>query len=154
MFYWGEKSESHLHMSHIPRCDSRKRYCQKGYGGYPLCQHGYGGTASFQRLLLCCFWDSWWQSRMLRLWWPYEDAVNDIWPSFSYWSGFVLISSPRLLCSFLHFVNFSPCLGFKPTSGNFEWQWKYYSLSHVQLSVIPWTVACQAPLSMGLSRQE
>ena len=29
-----------------------------------------------------------------------------------------------------------------------------YSLSHVQLFVTPWSVACQAPLSMGLSRQE
>ena len=28
------------------------------------------------------------------------------------------------------------------------------SLSHVWLSVTPWTIACQAPLSMGLSRQE
>ena len=28
------------------------------------------------------------------------------------------------------------------------------SLSHVQLLVTPWTVACQAPLSMGFSRQE
>ena len=27
-------------------------------------------------------------------------------------------------------------------------------LSHVRLFVIPWTVACQAPLSMGFSRQE
>ena len=27
-------------------------------------------------------------------------------------------------------------------------------LSHVQLFVTPWTVACQAPLSMGLSQQE
>ena len=26
--------------------------------------------------------------------------------------------------------------------------------SHVQLSVTLWTVACQAPLSMGFSRQE
>ena len=26
--------------------------------------------------------------------------------------------------------------------------------SHVQLFVTPWTVACQAPLSMGFSRQE
>ena len=37
---------------------------------------------------------------------------------------------------------------------------KYYlaimcqSFSHVQLFVIPWTVACQAPLSVGFSRQE
>ena len=28
------------------------------------------------------------------------------------------------------------------------------SLSHVQLSVSPWTIAHQAPLSMGFSRQE
>ena len=28
------------------------------------------------------------------------------------------------------------------------------SLSHVQLLVTPWTVAYQAPLSMGFSRQE
>ena len=26
--------------------------------------------------------------------------------------------------------------------------------SHVRLCVTPWTVACQAPLSMGFSRQE
>ena len=26
--------------------------------------------------------------------------------------------------------------------------------SHVQLSVTPWTVACQAPLSRGFSKQE
>ena len=28
------------------------------------------------------------------------------------------------------------------------------SLSRVQLYVTPWTVACQAPLSMGFSKQE
>ena len=28
------------------------------------------------------------------------------------------------------------------------------SLSHVQLFVTPWTIDCQAPLSMGFSRQE
>ena len=28
------------------------------------------------------------------------------------------------------------------------------SLSRVQLFVIPWTVACQAPLSIGFSRRE
>ena len=28
------------------------------------------------------------------------------------------------------------------------------SLSHVRLFVAPWTVACQAPLSIGFSRQE
>ena len=29
-----------------------------------------------------------------------------------------------------------------------------YLLSHVQLFANPWTVACQAPLSMGFFRQE
>ena len=28
------------------------------------------------------------------------------------------------------------------------------SLSHVQLSVTPWTVACQVPTSVGFPRQE
>ena len=28
------------------------------------------------------------------------------------------------------------------------------SFSHVRLSETPWTVACQAPLSLGFSRQE
>ena len=28
------------------------------------------------------------------------------------------------------------------------------SLRHVQLFETPWTIACQAPLSMGFSRQE
>ena len=37
-----------------------------------------------------------------------------------------------------------------------EWKWKVKvkSLSHVQLLVTPWTVAHQAPPSMGFSRQE
>ena len=30
----------------------------------------------------------------------------------------------------------------------------YKSLSHVGFFATPWTVACQAPLSMGFSRQE
>ena len=29
-----------------------------------------------------------------------------------------------------------------------------YMFSHVQLFATPWTVACQAPLSMGFSKQE
>ena len=29
-----------------------------------------------------------------------------------------------------------------------------YSLSHVQLFLVPWAVDCQAPLSIGFSRQE
>ena len=31
---------------------------------------------------------------------------------------------------------------------------KVQSLSHVRLFAVPWTVACQAPPSMGFSRQE
>ena len=31
---------------------------------------------------------------------------------------------------------------------------KVKSLSHVRLFATPWTVACQAPLSMGFSKQE
>ena len=35
-----------------------------------------------------------------------------------------------------------------------KWKVKVKSLSHVQLSAIPWTAAHQAPLSMRFSRQE
>ena len=35
-----------------------------------------------------------------------------------------------------------------------EWKVKVKSLSHVRLFTTPWTVACQAPPSMGFSRQE
>ena len=38
------------------------------------------------------------------------------------------------------------------SSSNFEVKWKL--LNCVWLFVIPWTVACQAPLSMGFLRQE
>ena len=34
------------------------------------------------------------------------------------------------------------------------WKWKCSLFSHVGLFVTPWTVACQAPLSMEFSRQE
>ena len=34
------------------------------------------------------------------------------------------------------------------------WKWKSSSLSRVQLFVTPWTVAHQAPVSLGFSRQE
>ena len=33
-------------------------------------------------------------------------------------------------------------------------KWKGQSLSHVQLFMIPWTIACQAPLSVEFVRQE
>ena len=37
---------------------------------------------------------------------------------------------------------------------SWKWKWKCESLSRVRLSVTPWTVARQAPLFMGFSRQE
>ena len=43
---------------------------------------------------------------------------------------------------------FSPAVGWEAVVGSI------HSLSHVQLFVTPWTVADQAPLSMGFSRQE
>ena len=39
-----------------------------------------------------------------------------------------------------------------PGFNKYKSEWK--SLSHVPLFVTPWTVACQAPLSMEFSRQE
>ena len=39
-------------------------------------------------------------------------------------------------------------------SNAWKWKMKVKSLSHVQLLVIPWTAAHQAPPSMGFSRQE
>ena len=39
-------------------------------------------------------------------------------------------------------------------SNAWKWKVKVRSLSHVQLFATPWTVAYQAPLSMGFSRQE
>ena len=39
-------------------------------------------------------------------------------------------------------------------SDAWKWKVKVKSLSHVRLSVTPWTAAHQAPLSMGFSRQE
>ena len=35
-----------------------------------------------------------------------------------------------------------------------KWKWKCWSLSCFWLFATPWTVACQAPLSVELSRQE
>ena len=41
-----------------------------------------------------------------------------------------------------------------PSPMHEKWKVKGKSLSHVQLLATPWTVAYQAPLSMGFSRQE
>ena len=44
------------------------------------------------------------------------------------------------------------CVAISPS--RFSWKVKVKSLSHVRLFATPWTVACQAPPSMGFSRQE
>ena len=50
---------------------------------------------------------------------------------------------------------FFSCFVFKcQLNALYLWKWKCYSLSHVLLFVTLWTVAYQAPLSMGFSRQE
>ena len=50
-----------------------------------------------------------------------------------------------------HQLTFSRCLCFSFYLGNVV---VVQSLSHILLFAIPWTVACQAPLSMGFPRQE
>ena len=40
------------------------------------------------------------------------------------------------------------------SSSAWKWKVKVKSLSHVRLLLTPWTAACQAPPSMGFSRQE
>ena len=67
-----------------------------------------------------------------------------------------------LLLVCLFFIFFCPLLCFDSLSvfkththtHTYIWKWKCQLLSHVWLSVTPWTVAHQAPLSMGFSRQE
>ena len=39
-------------------------------------------------------------------------------------------------------------------SNAWKWKVKGKSLSHVRLLVTPWIAACQAPLSLGFSREE
>ena len=58
-----------------------------------------------------------------------------------------------LQCSAFFIVQLSH--PYSPTSPSKSiWLLKVKSLSHVQLFAAPWTVAYQAPLSMGFSRQE
>ena len=52
------------------------------------------------------------------------------------------------------FPLFSPPLMSQENWDDETFKWKCLSLSRVRLFVTPWTVACQAPLSMGFSRQE
>ena len=53
-------------------------------------------------------------------------------------------------------VNFLPwkCQIFNKIFSVYQEVWHVSVLSHVQHCVIQWTVACQAPLSMGFSKQE
>ena len=61
-----------------------------------------------------------------------------------------------------HYNNYLVCEGFIEIPCETIWIWWFLCVmhaclscfSHVWLCVIPWTVACQAPLSMGFSRQE
>ena len=83
-------------------------------------------------------------------------------PRQEYWSGVTLPSPGDLPDPGIKPMSFmSPELasGFFTTSANWEVFWfpqfsSVQSLSRVQLFVTPWAVACQAPLSMGFSRQE
>ena len=52
-------------------------------------------------------------------------------------------------CQLLGLISHRMELDFIPRGGS-----EVKSLSHVRLFVTPWTVAYQAPLSMGFSRQE
>ena len=49
-------------------------------------------------------------------------------------------------------ICFSSCMFFMYCILLCLWKWK--PLSHAQLFATPWTIACQAPQSMGLSRQK
>ena len=74
----------------------------------------------------------------------------------SEWSRFLLLSlmqengSPVSL-PFLPIFHFSLCWRQQPESASEKWKW---SCSVMSDSATPWTVAYQAPLSMGFSRQE
>ena len=71
---------------------------------------------------------------------------NENWPFLILWP---LLSFPNLLTYWVQHLNASFILKRLLTS-----PCMCYLLSHVQLFVTPWTVTCQAPLSMGFSRQE
>ena len=91
---------------------------------------------------------------------------NFLWyiPCFSFAAAAKSLQSCPTLC----WTPGSPSLGFsrqehwsglpfpspKRESEKWKWKVKVKSLSHVRPSVIPWTVAFQAPPSMGFSRQE
>ena len=92
----------------------------------------------------------------------------------SYFTSFILCITQLIILDIVDFITFF--LAFvlalsvvDPLTLLFVclYQWYYFphnffvfavccaqSLSHVQLFVTPWTVACQAPLSMEFSRQE
>ena len=61
------------------------------------------------------------------------------------------------LTGYLYFFDCSKCWIGINTRGrilNFRWKMRIKTVSHVWLSVVPWTAAHQAPPSMGFSRQE
>lgn len=121
MFCWEKKSESHLCVSHISRSSLERDIARNGYGVtycvnmvmgvLPLFKGWHFAVSEIVENNQGCW----------GCWWLYDDVVNDILPSLSYWSCFVFIFSLLLLCSFLQFLNVSFWLGFKPTSGTLKY---------------------------------
>ena len=59
----------------------------------------------------------------------------------------------------LYFPDRSCMFSYQPWAGQYDWTLSSHAcmrncFSHVWLFVTPWTVSCQAPLSLGFSRQE
>ena len=69
-----------------------------------------------------------------------------------FWSDYLFSLSPPLAISFME-TKILPLLSPPPSSGH-VCAWVLSRFSCVRLFCDPWTVACQAPLSMGFSRQE
>ena len=83
----------------------------------------------------------WWAFFMVQLSHPYMTTGKTIALTKQTFVGKVMSLFFNMLSRFI--------IAFFPRS---KWKWK--SLSCVWLFVIPWTIACQAPLSIKLSRQE
>ena len=71
---------------------------------------------------------------------------NENWPFLILWP---LLSFPNLLTYWVQHLTASFIL-----KSLLTFSCMCYLLSHIQLFLTPWTVTCQAPLSMGFSRQE
>ena len=67
-----------------------------------------------------------------------------------------LVRWPRSRSTVIHYVDLYPSYKYDENGTLHLWKWKVKvkSLSRVRLFVTPWTVAYQAPPSVGFSRQE